>query len=289
VRRARRRTLLALYLALGAVAVAAALTSPVMAVKRLRLRGADGLPAVEYAAVQNAISLPPGTNWLRAPVHAVEQSLRAQPWVRTAQVRRQLPNAIEARITPRQPFLIAQIGARQYEMDADGVPIRLARPEVAASLPIVLLDRPPAAQPGLPLNDDALTGTIAILQCVRQAPAVRIAKIEVDQSDNICLNMQDNIPILFGQARDLSAKLKLLRDIYLREPDIALRVEAINLSNPDAPACTPRAAEPTEAENGGANGTAARAVAASLLLFQKSWLSPQPAPGQQSQTASIQR
>jgi cell division septal protein FtsQ len=289
VRRARRRALVALYLALGVVITAAALTSPVMAVKQMRLRGAEGLPAVEYAAVQNAVSLTAGTNWLRAPVHAVAQRLRAQPWVRDAQVTRRLPNAIEACITPRQPFLIAQIGARQYEIDADGVPIRRARPDVAGSLPFVVLDRTHAAQPGVPLNDDALTGTIEIIQFVRQAPRVRIAKIEVDQSDNICLNMQDSIPVLFGQTSDLSTKLKLLRDIYTREPDIALRVEAINLSSPDAPACTPRVAERTEAENIGANVPASAGfVAVSLLPFENGWLTPQP-PGQKSPAASIQR
>ncbi|HZP84857.1 MAG TPA: FtsQ-type POTRA domain-containing protein [Chthonomonadaceae bacterium] len=314
VYRARRRVLASLYVVLGLLLVAAALTSPIVAVKRVRLAGLAGLPASEADLTLQTAAVSPGTNWLRAPVRSIEERLRALPWVRAASVSRRFPNTVEAQITARQPCVLAQTSAGLFEVDAEGVPIRRARPEIAgfqaeqppmqdaassaptvsplpsmgegagagptpfaallpaefrpyfdrdgllpnllepplfapaasvpsltgARLPLVTLARPMTVQPGVPLNDTALSAAIDILQSAQRERLVRIAKIEVDQSDNICLNMQDGVVVQLGQAEDFAKKLALVQRIYTWEPDIARRLVAINLSSPAWPAYTPR-------------------------------------------------
>lgn len=245
VRRVRRRVLTVLYVALAVELMAAALASPALHVRRVRLEGIQGLEASEVALTLNAAALPTKTNWLRAPVRTLEQRLRALPWVQTAQVRRSLPDVIAAHIVLRTPRVIAQTSAGRFEVDAGGVPIRLAPAPPAAQEPLVVLDRSRAVRPGIPFNDDLLLATIQVYDSCRKMPMVRIAKIEVDQSDNICLNMQDGVTVQFGRTDALTAKLALLRRIYTREPDIAQRLVAINLSCPTWPACTPRVAQPS--------------------------------------------
>jgi cell division septal protein FtsQ len=321
VYRARRRVLAGLYLALGLLLVAAALTSPTMSVKRMLLSGLAALPASEADLTLQTAAVPPGTNWLRAPVRSIEERLRALPWVRAASVSRRFPNTIEAQITARQPCVLVQTSAGLFEVDAEGVPIRRARPEIAgfqaeqppmqgaassaptvsplpslgegagmrasptpfaallpaefrpyfdrdgllpnflesplfapaapvlsltgARLPLVTLARPMTVQPGVPLNDTALSAAIDILQSAQRQRLVRIAKIEVDQSDNICLNMQDGVVVQLGQAEDFPQKLALVQRIYTWEPDIARRLVAINLSSPAWPAYTPRNLTPS--------------------------------------------
>ncbi|HZO91053.1 MAG TPA: FtsQ-type POTRA domain-containing protein [Chthonomonadaceae bacterium] len=293
VYRRRRRALAVLYLLLGALLLTVAFTSPALSVKRIRLEGAEGLPAAEAEATVRAAALPPGINWLRAPVRALAARLRALPWVRTAQVTRRFPNTLQATITVRQPCVLVQTDAGLFEVDAEGVPIRPARKEMAgeskpvpsaplpfslpasvgkllwvdagpeaerlldtpeppaaervgARLPLVALAGARAVQLGVALDDPALTAAIQIWQSARQDKMVRIAKIEVDQSGNICLNMLDGIPIQLGQAEDLPTKLALVRRIYAREPNIARRLVAVNLSCPSWPACTPRQPLPSE-------------------------------------------
>lgn len=244
VRRTRRIALLTLYTALGVELLAALLTSPVLEVKKVKVQGVGGLPAEESAATLQAAALPPRANWLRAPIRSTEAQLRALPWVHTAHIARRLPNTLEMTLTPRTPILQVQSGAARYEVDADSVPIRLARPEDAGRLPLVVLQRPCELRPGVALQETSVRTALQVTQTIGPQILVRIAKIEVDQSDNMCLNMQDGIRIQLGQEDELPAKIALVQRVYAREPDIARRLIAMDLSSPAWPACTPRVATP---------------------------------------------
>jgi len=240
VRRVRRQVLGTLYTALALEIVAAALFSPALYVRRVRVEGLKGLAPAEEALVLDSVEIAPKTNWLRAPLGRMERRLRALPWIQTAHIRRRLPDTVVADITVRQPALRVQSGADEVEMDTEGVPIRHARPGDAALLPAVVLDRPRALRPGVPLQDELVLAAMRTYAAFRKQPGIRIAKIEVDQSDNICLNMQDGVVVQFGNTEELAPKIAMLQHIYAREPDIAQRLMAINLSCPTWPACTPR-------------------------------------------------
>lgn len=235
----RRRVLLALYLLLGMELLAVALTSPLLAVRNVTLSGIQTLSAEEAVLVTRLTTLPDGTNWLRAPIVAVERNLKSKPYVRSARIRRGWPGTIQAELQVREPRLIARINGVRYEVDDESVPIRPARPEVAGSLPQVELARSRPLRLGSPQNDPTLQECLSITRTLRNAPMVRIAKIEVDQSDNLCLNMHDGVRIKLGQAEDTGAKLAILQRVYTRERNVAQQMTAINLSCPEAPAYTP--------------------------------------------------
>lgn len=246
VRRLRRLTLFTLFALLGVELLAVTLTSPHFAVRQVRLDGDGGLPAVESEAVVRAVTLPATTNFLRVSSSEIEKRLRAIPSLRSAVVTRRLPNRIEAIVQKRVPLIIAQIGGQRYEIDAEGVPIRIARPE-RAKLPLVTLGRERPVELGVTLNDAALREVITILQSGGTDIWGRVAKIEVDQNDFLCLNMNDGIKVQLGDTGELPKKVALIQRIYAREPDVALRLVAINLTCPDWPACTLR---PVASSNG---------------------------------------
>lgn len=247
VYRRRRRSLLCLYVSLAAVCLSALLTSPALSVKQERILGVQALSPEERQATIEATLVPPNTNWFRAPTATLEQRVRRLPWVNGARVEHAFPNGIRARVTLRRPVVLVRTAGGLFETDAAGVAIRLAGPETV--LPLIELQSPRAVRAGTAFNDDAIDAAIRIAETTRQDNLVRIAKIEVDLSDNLCLNMQDGLPIQIGQVEDLPAKLALVRRIYEREPDVAQRVSAINLTCPSWPACTPRIAStsPTNA------------------------------------------
>lgn len=246
IRQARRRILLLLFGALAATLIAALFTTPLLSIKRIHIEGEQNLLPEEKALLLKTVSLKPGTNWLLAPVGSMERNLRGLPWVRSAHVSRRLPDSVQVSLSLREPRFLARIQQESYELDAVGIPIRPARPEMNSRLPLIVLERTYPVRPGAPLPDEALTAAIAIYNSLQPQNIARIAKIEVDQSGNICLNMQDGIPIQMGQAEEISTKVKLVQNLYKQEPNIAARLTAVNLSCPTWPACTTRDPKPQD-------------------------------------------
>jgi hypothetical protein len=52
--------------------------------------------------------------------------------------------------------------------------------------------------------------------------------------------MSDGIAIRLGTSDELDTKLALVEKIYRTQPDLAEKVEAIDLTAPEHPACLPR-------------------------------------------------
>lgn len=249
LRRRRERILLALYLTLGLELVLAVFTSPLLAVHRLQIKGATGLPSSETEATCRMVAMTPGLNWLRAPVREKARDLKSLPWVRQATVRRTFPNSIVVDLTVRQPVLAVYTAFGNYEVDADNTPIRRLRPEMRGKLTAVSLAATSSPHPGSRLNNDGLSAAVHIAQSTQTDSTVRVSKIEVDQSGDIWLNMQNGIRILFGQADELDVKLATLRRLFHQDPSLGTRLSEINLSCPNWPACRLRVAT-TDSTNG---------------------------------------
>jgi cell division septal protein FtsQ len=242
VRRTRRRALFVLSALLVIECGAAALTSPAVTIREIRLTGITALPTAESANVLLATQVPPGSNWFRVPTSRIAARLTAMPWVAAATVEKRFPDRIYVNVAPREPAAILRSGMQAVETDAEAIPIRPARAEVAASLRQVVLPDGYAFTYGRPIQDDGVRAALYILRSTQADTTVPIAKIEVDQSDNLCLNMRDNTPIRLGQAEDLDAKLGQVRRICRSQPNLAKSFVAINLTCPSKPACTPRVA-----------------------------------------------
>jgi cell division protein FtsQ len=252
IRRQRRRALCVLGIGLIIEGAVAALTSPALAIKRIRVDGTTSLPAVEANAIVRAATLPRGCNWFRVPRGRIALDIARMAWVKAVTIRKRLPAEMRVSITPRQPVAVAQLGVELVEVDAEGVPIRTARQETTVSLPRVVLPPTARLQFGVPLADRAAREAVRVLGGAATDQAVRVAKIEVDQSDNLCLNMRDNTSIRLGQAEDLDAKMGIVRRIYRYRPDIANSLAAIDLTCPAKPACISRSAshpEPAQEAN----------------------------------------
>jgi cell division septal protein FtsQ len=238
VRERRTRILMLLTMAFGFELSAAALTSPLLAISRIVIRGAEQLPMEEAIATEQAVTLPAGTNLLRAPIGQMERQMKSLAWVDTAQVRWLSPHTLGVRFKPRDPVVVAQVGGQRYEVDATGVPIRVVRPALDRHLPVIEVERTIDVQFGTPTHDEALLSAINIYRDAPRQPMVHIAKIVVDRDGNICLNMIDGIQVQLGQPDDLATKMRYVQRVYELEPTVSTRLVAINLTYPKQPACT---------------------------------------------------
>jgi cell division septal protein FtsQ len=230
--------LMLMAVALGGELAFAALTSPLFGIDRITIRGAGQLPEKEQATTQLAVWVPPGSNLLRAPLGTMEQHLEALPWVRSAQVKWNTVHSLAVDVTQRFPVAAATVGAAQYELDEDGIPIRIARPDALASLPKIEIEQELPVRLGVPFNSEALRAAIFVYRDAPRQPMARIAKIIIDPAGNMCLNMLDGIQVKFGRPNDIQAKMKYLSRVYELEPNVGRRIVAINLSVPKQPACT---------------------------------------------------
>jgi cell division protein FtsQ len=237
VLRMRKRALLLLYAVLGLEIVTALLTSPVLAVRRQTIRGLGPLSPVESAAVLNAAKLAKGTNLLRVPVGPLSRRIAALPFVDSVEVGRRIPPAISVVVHPRKTVINAVLNGVTYEVDHAGVPIRLTPTERLSQFPTVVIDYNQPVKLGARLRNGMVTAAIDLLPKLREACSVQVAKIEVDQTDSICLNMMDGLRILLGQTDSLDVKLSEIHRIYKHEPTIASRLSTVNLTSPAYPAC----------------------------------------------------
>lgn len=135
------------------------------------------------AEVQTWAGLTPGVNlWAIDPAH-VEARLLAQPWVRSAHVRREFPQRVHIAVNARQPVAILRGDPLRY-VDESGACFTLKRVDVPLDLPYVggvnglALDSPPART--------ALTGILQILSLARLWPD-GLSEIHWDQQQGYTL------------------------------------------------------------------------------------------------------
>lgn len=236
-RRKRGRVLLSLT-ALCAMELAASLfTSPTINVRRSHIDGGSNmasLTATELELTRRAAALPAGTNWLLAPVSRVQSKLSALPWVRSAQVRRHFPLEVRAIVAVRRPCYALIMPSDRYEVDDNNTPIRALRPQMEQSLPAVYLSEPVPARVGVEIESAAIRTAAQILQRTQMDAAMRCAKIEVDQSTNIWLNMSTGVRIKFGDCSAIDAKISMMK--RLLSNGRGMQFSEINVSSPEWPA-----------------------------------------------------
>ncbi len=247
VRRIRRQVLFTLYAVLAGEVIAAAFTTPLLHIQHVQIRGAESLPSSEIDRLLAAANPANGTNFLLAPTGQLQAQVRALPWVRSATVHRHFPHTVTVDMALRATVAQVQTTGGLWEVDSAGLPIRAVRPAMASRLPMIVWQQPTVVKPGSMFGDHALQSALALSRWAQKESLIHLAKIEVDQSDNICLNMQDGIPIQFGPDVETERKQTLIADLYRREPDIARRIQRIDISCPSDVACTPRVVLPAPA------------------------------------------
>lgn len=252
----------ALAVVLAGILLSAALGSPLFAVRRVEVTGLAALTPEEAAQVQALAVVPARTNLFRAPSGRLARALKALPWVTDATVARRLPGRLVVRLTPRVPVATVASASGRWEVDAGGVAIRATSVAAGeanggnAALPEISVAGPAEARPGERVDAPGvpealkLAAEAAGAASARGAKPLPIARIEVDQSAELCLNMRDSVAIRLGQADDLSTKIALVERIYQERPDIGTAVLSIDLRCPQMPACLPRQAARESSQDG---------------------------------------
>lgn len=258
----RRRILWGLAILIVLTISAALFSSPWFNVRTVKVSGLAQLSPLEAGAAEASARIAPRTNIFRAKTKAMEQRLKALPFVADAHVSKTILCSLAVKITPRRPVALLDNGAQRWELDGEAVPIREARAD--ENLPEISV--PDAAvQAGIPSANGGVAGALKTLESCSKMHVGPITKIAVDPGGDLCLNMNDGVVIRLGQPEEIATKVKLAARIYGEDPGVASKVESIDISNPERPACTPRtvkAADSRKSTRHRQNDTASRTARA---------------------------
>jgi cell division protein FtsQ len=120
---------------LGGVAgvVHFALTSPRFAVREIRIVGAQRVPNED---LRGRIGLDSSANIFSLSLHAVKRDAASAPWVKSVDVRRELPSTIVVEIEEYRARAVALLG-HLYLVDGQGHVFKRAAPDEAAEFPVI--------------------------------------------------------------------------------------------------------------------------------------------------------
>jgi hypothetical protein len=190
-----------------------ALTTPRLALQRVVLHQVP-TPLIEQ--VREKITPHYGENLLALDLEHLQLSVEEIPEVRSASVRRTLPDGLVVRVEPRQPRALLQTAGGAYVIDRDGVVISAPEASRRQLMNVRVEDVELHARRGQSLTRMADIGrpvadAISILEWFEQAnkgPALRIDYMRIDPEGIVVVLSQTGIELLLGDAVSLSQKIE---------------------------------------------------------------------------------
>lgn len=195
----RRRVVVPLVVvAVVLAAVWVVVFSPLLGVRSIVVRGADGPMA---AQVQRAAGIAQGTPLVRLDTGSVARRIEQIPAIRSADVSTSFPSTVTITVVERRPVGWLKIGNRDVLVDGTGARFRS-------------VSRRPAHLPLLVLPPGAATATTAAVAAVAAAlPAQllpRVASVQALDPQAITLLLRGDLVVHWGSAAASAAKARIL-------------------------------------------------------------------------------
>lgn len=226
----KRLALVLLSIALTAEIVVAARTSPWFYIKETRV---VGLKTLNEKDVRKRLHILPHTNIFSIKDKSVAEKLETNPVILDVDVHRLLPGTLILCVTERKADFVLSSRGASLDVDAEGVPFRLTGS--GSKLPVLSCDLPKGVVPGVKLKDPSFNIAWQCLKTARSRGIAKIAKISVDQSDQLCLNVSDEFEIRLGRPEHLKEKLDIAAKALLQVPELRSRGGYIDVTCVEAP------------------------------------------------------
>jgi cell division protein FtsQ len=194
-----RQVVTVLLLVFGAYqAVAFALTTPLLRVNRIAVRGNVRLSSGQVQALVEDLR---GTSILRADLDAFRRRLVESPWVGDVALRRVLPSTIEVFVWERRPVGLCRLGQDLFLVDENGVVIDQYGPQYAEfDLPIIDGLMTPPSRRGAETSIDPARAQLAarvIASLTRNAEiASRLSQVDVTDAHDAVVLLEDDAALL---------------------------------------------------------------------------------------------
>ena len=203
--------------------------SPVFQVQAVTVQGLSHRTERE---ILERVSLA-GQNVLTLPVAQIQSTLAEDPWLRSVEVQRQLPNRVTLHVQERKPAAVWDGKGGRYLADADGT---LLDPAPAKSdLPIVKDIDGPVYIPGDRLGSDAAELAAKLVVALPQVIGQRAKSFEYLSNGGMVVEMDKGKRARLGDGTDFDYKLAVWKALLNRGDTEKLVVGHVDLRFGDRP------------------------------------------------------
>jgi cell division protein FtsQ len=191
---------------------------------------------VRAGTLLEAVALRPGVSIWRVDPRALAERLAAQPWVRRARVRRELPRRLVVDVTERRPAAILLLD-QLYYVDTTGVAFVRVGERDPLDLPFVTGVEAAIVADDRPFARHAIRQALRLLAGMERAGLpFRVSEVHIDREQGVTVfPIEPRVSLTFGWS-GFGAKLARLhrvlddfrgREAQLREIDLTMGMEAV--------------------------------------------------------------
>jgi cell division protein FtsQ len=225
----RKRLRLLAYVAIplaGVALVLGVLASPIFGVRNITV---DGTQYSSTEILEEAKSIIDGKSIFSVDLHAAEELLRTDPWIRDARASRHFPSTVSFEIDERTPVAWFVGGDNQSRViDVDGKVISVQVGQPTAYLHITGVGDTVAA--GGQANE-AFTAAAQVAASIPDEIRGKVLNLGVVNGTDLLMTLRSGTTVVFGRPVDLRAKLVSLVLVLRRQDPKNLR--SIDLSSGD--------------------------------------------------------
>jgi len=143
-------------------------------------------------------------------------------------------------VTERKPDAVITNGSQACLAQLDGTMFHRVTSR-GARVPLIEIAGCSEIRSGRKASSPKVRCALKVLDYARKE-RLKISKISVDPSGDICLNMESQFRVKLGQPDEISRKMTLLRRTLAYRPSIAREAIYVDLSCPSAPVWKPKGA-----------------------------------------------
>lgn len=221
---------LALLAVVGVIwGLVAIYTSPIFRIERVVVTGNDHLT---QESVVSSAAVPADATLVRVPISAIEKRLKANPWVKSAKVSKDYPNALNIEIVEREPALAVDAGGKNiWVVSKDGFWLGLRSAEDTGLVSVIDV---PKIEPraGRAVRTPELKNAVDVFWGISAELRAMVRVVSASSVGKTALHTRDDVEVFIGEATDLKAKDRIAREILARE---AGKVVYINVRVVDKP------------------------------------------------------
>jgi cell division protein FtsQ len=203
--------------------------APILPVKHVEVQGVDRL---RESSILLIAKIPVGATLLRFPGDDVEKRLKANAWVANATVVRKLPGTVRLIIVERVPLAIVDAGGtdlwlisadghwlgRRTALDEDLLVIR----DIEDVSPVV----------GARTSSAELANALKVVRGISEELRSVTRVVSAPTIDKTALITQDDVEVFVGEAVDLSAKDRIIRQILGEKKDEVVYINVRVVESP---------------------------------------------------------
>jgi cell division protein FtsQ len=217
-----RRMLMGVAAAVAAVLVVLARVgvarAPIFPVRSIVVTGAKRLTS---AQVLRRASIPAGTTLLRVNAKAVENAVKADPWVADAKLVRHFPGALELRVTERTPAAIVDAGGTKlWLVDGQGVWLAKASSVQTSTLPSIRDIESLTPTVGMESASVELRNALQVWQGLSPELRAQVRTISAPTVDRTVLLLPHGVQVFVGSSEDIAKKDEAVRSILSKNKNV---------------------------------------------------------------------